>query len=181
DSDGARLVLSADSPLLYTAYDPRPNLLVVDLPGVAPAQTFAAPAAGGSLVQSIRVEPLTELGKNLTRVTVAYKEGAVYKIQSSGGGLAVGFEIPGASASAADSAETAVATQPRAPAPTAPPAEPSGAAAMAAAQGAVRGELAHALEEVIVDSSQGVVWIKLLGDGVFEAHDFVLDNPPRVV
>lgn len=189
DSDGARLVLSADSPLLYTAYDPRPNLLVVDLPGVAPTQTFATPVAGGNLVQSIRVEPLTELGKNLTRVTVAYKEGARYEIRSSGDGLAVGFEIPGASASAADSAgaDTAVATQTLAPAataptaPTAPQTEPSGAAAMAAAEGAVRGEVAHALEEVVVDSGSGVVSIKLLGDGVFEAHDFVLDNPPRIV
>jgi type IV pilus assembly protein PilQ len=183
DSDGARLVLSADSPLLYTAYDPRPNLLVVDLPGVAPVQTFATPAAGGSLVQSIRVEPLTELGKNLTRVTVAYKEGAEYKIQSSGAGLAVGFEIPGAAAAAAaaDSAEAAVATQTLAPAAPAPQPPPSPATSMAAAQGAVRGELAHALEEIVVDSANGVVSIKLLGDGVFEAHDFVLDNPPRVV
>ena len=181
DSDGARLVLSADSPLLYTAYDPRPNLLVVDLPGVAPAQTFAAPAAGGGLVQSIRVEPLTELGKNLTRVTVAYKEGAKYEIRSSGDGLAVGFEIPGASASAADGADTAVAAQNLAPAAPAPEPAPSGAAAMAAAEGAVRGELAHALEEVVVDASNGVVSIKLLGDGVFEARDFVLDNPPRIV
>jgi type IV pilus assembly protein PilQ len=181
DSDGARLVLSADSPLLYTAYDPRPNLLVVDLPGVAPAQTFAAPDAGGNLVQSIRVEPLTELGKNLTRVTVAYKEGAKYEIRSSGEGLAVGFEIPGASASASDGADTAVAAQVLTPAPTAPRPAPSGAAAMAAAEGTVRGEVAHALEEVVVDSGSGVVSIKLLGDGVFEAHDFVLDNPPRIV
>src|ERR1700693_6182732 len=32
-ADGARVVLSADAPLLYTAYEPRPDLLVVDLPG----------------------------------------------------------------------------------------------------------------------------------------------------
>src|SRR5215470_472636 len=32
DADGSRLVLSASAPLLYKAYDPRPNLLVVDLP-----------------------------------------------------------------------------------------------------------------------------------------------------
>src|SRR5215467_5083064 len=32
DADGARLVLSADAPLLYTSYEPRPDLLVVDLP-----------------------------------------------------------------------------------------------------------------------------------------------------
>ena len=184
DSDGARLVLAADAPLLYTAYDPRPNLLVVDLPGVAPAQSFAAPAPGNGLVQSIRVEPLTELGKNLTRVTVAYKEGARYVISSAGEGLAVGFEIPGASAASADSSDsavTAVTAQNLAPAVAAAPPEPSGAAAMAAAEGSVRGELAHALEEVVVDASGGVVSIKLLGDGVFEARDFVLDNPPRVV
>ena len=32
DADGARVVLSANAPLLYTAYEPRPDLLVVDLP-----------------------------------------------------------------------------------------------------------------------------------------------------
>src|SRR5580765_7601691 len=31
DADGARVVLSANAPLLYTSYEPRPNLLVVDL------------------------------------------------------------------------------------------------------------------------------------------------------
>src|ERR1700687_3490616 len=43
DADGPRLVLSASSPLLYTAYDPRPNLLVVDLPNFSPAESFTAP------------------------------------------------------------------------------------------------------------------------------------------
>src|SRR5262247_3617586 len=35
DADGARLVLSSDSPLVYTAYEPRPDVLVVELPGAS--------------------------------------------------------------------------------------------------------------------------------------------------
>ena len=31
DADGARLVLSSNAPLLYTSYEPRPDLLIVDL------------------------------------------------------------------------------------------------------------------------------------------------------
>jgi type IV pilus assembly protein PilQ len=182
DADGARLVLSADAPLLYTAYDPRPNLLVVDLPGVALAPAFTPPAPGEGLVQSIHVEPLTELGKSLTRVTVAYREGAHYEIHSAGEGLAVAFEVPGASTASVESAPPAAVTaQNSAPSSPSPSPEPSNAAAMAAAEGPVRGELAHALEDVVVDSSRGVVTVKLLGDGVFEAKDFALENPPRVV
>src|SRR5437870_4874132 len=37
DADGARVVLSSDAPLLYTSYEPRPNLLVVDLRDAAVA------------------------------------------------------------------------------------------------------------------------------------------------
>src|ERR1700686_1490055 len=58
DADGARLVISASAPMLYTAYDPRHNLLVVDLPNFGLAETFSAPQATGELVQSIRVEPM---------------------------------------------------------------------------------------------------------------------------
>src|SRR5512147_964614 len=58
DADGARLVLSADTPILYTAYEPRPDVLVIDLPGFAVADAFAAPAASGELVKSVRFEPV---------------------------------------------------------------------------------------------------------------------------
>ena len=34
DDDGARVVVSADAPLVYTAYEPRPDLLVVEMPSV---------------------------------------------------------------------------------------------------------------------------------------------------
>lgn len=176
DVDGARLVITASVPLLYTAYDPRPNLLVVDLPNFTPAETFVVPPATGSLVQSIRVEPMTELGKSLTRVTIAYREGVKYDIRSAGEGLAVAFELPGASA--------AVAEIESAPAPSAAPA-PASSFARAfedrPAEAPARGEIAHSLEEILVDASGGVVTIKLLGDGVFQPKDFVLENPPRVV
>jgi len=57
DTDGARVVLSADAPLLYTSYEPRPDLLVVDLPGAGLHAGFVPPAGSGSLVTAIRFEP----------------------------------------------------------------------------------------------------------------------------
>jgi type IV pilus assembly protein PilQ len=190
DADGARLVLSASAPLLYTAYDPRPNLLVVDLPNFAPAESFKPPAASGDLVQSIKFEPMTELGKSLTRVTIAYKEGARYDIRSAGEGLAVAFEVPGSASAEATADKAALVAESAAPAAALPvPGKPAVAAeeiktaAVASADKPmpVRGELAHSLEEVVVDVSGGMVSIRLLGDGAFAPKDFVLDNPPRVV
>ena len=174
DADGARLVISASSPMLYTAYDPRPNLLVVDLPNFAPDKTFSTPAVSGGLVQSIRIEPMTELGKSLTRVTIAYREGVKYDIRSAGEGLAVAFEVPGATASA----DAAAVAEGGAPAVASDAISPPVSTASAAP---VRAEIAHSLEEVVVDASGPTVSIKLLGDGTFAPKDFLLDNPPRVV
>src|SRR5262249_2566080 len=56
DSDGARVVLSANAPLLYTSYEPRPDLLVVDLPGTDTGKDFMAPHEVGTLVSSIRFD-----------------------------------------------------------------------------------------------------------------------------
>src|SRR5678816_3031140 len=63
DADGARIVVTSDAPLLYTSYEPRPNLLIVEMPNVRLADDFAAPTVAGSLVQSVRAEELDELGK----------------------------------------------------------------------------------------------------------------------
>jgi type IV pilus assembly protein PilQ len=165
DADGARVVISADAPLLYTSYEPRPDLLIVELPGVRTAEGFASPAAGGALVQSVRVETLDELGKQVTRLSVEHRPGLKYELRSVGRGLAVAFEAPReASAESAPAvAETAVVTE-----PITPPA-------------LVRAELAHALEEVTVETTGEEVAIHLLADGTLQARDFVLANPPRVV
>ncbi len=169
DGDGARLVLSADAPLLYTAYEPRPDLLVVDLPGIALSEKFTTPAVTGSLVQSIRVEPLVEMGKQVTRLTIAHREGTHFDIRSLGQGLALSFDGTEASAAVASDAGMAAAPAPaiateditRAPKP--------------------RGEPAHALEEIRATSSHGEVVVSLLGDGAFSPKTFALENPPRVV
>ncbi len=181
DADGARLVLSADTPILYTAYEPRPDLLVLDLPGFVPAGQFVPPTAAGDIVQSVRFEPLQEMGKNLIRVTIAHREGTRYDVRSMGQGLAVAFEAPAvASAAPATSSAPAepVAAAPAAAQPVAvaslapPPAEPKRAS---------RVEIGHALEEVTTRSSGEGVEVSLLGDGALAAKDFVLSNPPRIV
>ncbi len=178
DSDGARLVISSDAPLLYTAYEPRPDLLVVDLPGSALSDHFAAPSASGVLVSSVRVEPITEMGKRLTRLTIAHKAGARYDVHTVGQGLAVTFD------SAAPSTVTASSETPApvpAPEPSAPIAAPVVAEAAPAPSTPARVEIAHALEEVRVASGADGVTVSLLGDGTFRPRDFDLENPPRIV
>jgi type IV pilus assembly protein PilQ len=167
DADGARVVISANAPLLYTAYEPRPDLLIVEMPGVRTAQGFAAPTASGTLVQSVRVETLDELGKQVTRLSVEHRPGLKYELRSVGRGLAVAFETPREA-----SAETAPVIAPPVEAePIAPVTPPA----------LVRAELAHALEEVTAETTGEGVAIHLLADGKLQARDFVLANPPRVV
>jgi len=168
DSDGARVVLSADAPLLYTSYEPRPDLVVFDFPGIELSEGFSAPTASGDLVRSVRIEPITEMGKKLTRVSITRKEGAPYEIGSIGReGLAIAFSsrpaVP-ATPEPLPAAAVAVASQEIAPPPAAPLGEP-----------------AHALEEVSAITDGPAVAITLLGDGIFAPQDFVLANPPRIV
>ena len=165
DADGARVVVSADAPLLYTSYEPRPDLLIVEMPGVRTAEGFASPQTAGTLVQSVRVETLNELGKQVTRLSVEHQPGLKYELRSVGRGLAVAFETPrAASAETADVAPPPVIETE----PIAPPA-------------LVRAEVAHALEEVTAHTDGETVSVQLLGDGTLQAQDFVLANPPRVV
>jgi type IV pilus assembly protein PilQ len=178
DADGARVVLSADAPLLYTAYEPRPNLLVVDLPGADLSPGFAAPAGTGSLVTAIQIEPVLEMGKPLTRISLTHQPGLRFDVRSVGRGLAIAFEP------AAPKEEPALAVA-AAPAP----AEPAAAATTlpivaeeTARPAPPRGELAHQLEEVRVSGeSAEEVTVSLLGDGLLQPRDFLLENPPRLV
>lgn len=170
DGDGARVVISADAPLLYTSYEPRPDLLVVDMPGVRTAEGFAAPEAAGGLVQAVRVETIEELGKPVTRLSVEHRPGLKYELRSVGRGLAVAFETP--REAAADTAAVPPAAEPTV---VAEPLEPVAAPAL------VRAEMAHSLEEVTAQTAGDGVSVSLLGDGNLQARDFVLANPPRVV
>jgi type IV pilus assembly protein PilQ len=191
DTDGARLVLSSNAPILYTAYEPRPDLLVVDLPGTGISDHFASPVATGTLVNSVKVESLTEMGKQVTRLSVVHREGIHFDIRSVGQGLALSFEGPDqlAAASAQQSAPPAAEKAPAAapaPAPVVAASTPAPVVRTeeirtASAHESVRGENAHVLEEVRASISGGVVTVSLLGDGTFSPKSFTLDNPSRVV
>jgi type IV pilus secretin PilQ/predicted competence protein len=175
DPDGARLVLTSNGPLLYTAYEPRPDLLVVDLPGSSLSDGFAPPTVSGTLVSSLKIEPISEMGKQWTRLTIAHKEGSRYDVRTVGQGLAVTFDTGDATvASAAETSPTAAL-----PASSTPLV--ASASAPVTSPAASRREPAHALEEVRVTSGKGMVTVSLLGDGSFAPRDFVLDNPPRIV
>jgi type IV pilus assembly protein PilQ len=194
DSDGARLVLSSSAPLLYTSYEPRPDLLIVDLRDAAMAPGFHAPQAPGGLVESIKFEELDELGRRITRLSIAHQPDSKPDVRSVGQGLAIAFSEP-VSMAAADETPASTTASPalassEAPAPvvsaelpSAAPAAPV-AASVAAAEPvsvAARGEMAHALETVTAEPRDGGVSIALLGDGWFSPKDFVLANPPRLV
>jgi len=174
DPDGARLVLTSDGPLLYTAYEPRPDLLVVDLPGSSLSDRFAQPTVSGTLVSSLKIEPISEMGKQWTRLTIAHKEGARYDVRTVGQGLAVSFDT-GSDAAVASAAETSAPAALPAPSPSVVASAPETSPVLS------RREPAHALEEIRVTSVKGLVTVSLLGDGSFAPRDFVLDNPPRIV
>jgi type IV pilus assembly protein PilQ len=201
DSDGARLVLSATAPLLYTSYEPRPDLLVVDLRGTVVAEGFQAPKAPGGIVSAVRFEQLDELGKRVTRLSVTHRTDARVDVRSVGQGLAVAVSEP-ADASAEEVAETSGEAEtaktadastvssapieapsgPAAPAPIASAPTPSPVVATAPAVPiAARGELAHVLEKIVAENRDGHVAVTLVGDGWFAPKDFVLANPPRIV
>jgi type IV pilus assembly protein PilQ len=171
DADGARIVVSADVPLLYTAYEPRPDLLYIEIKGVVLAEGFAPPQSSGDLVQSVRIETVEELGRTMTRLAVTHRPGLKYDVRSIGQGLAVAFE--GEKIAAAEPAATEPAVAEPAPAPVTT--EPLAAPAL------VRAELAHALEEVSAEAVSDGVAVHLLADGNIQATDFLLANPPRLV
>ena len=176
DADGARIVVTSDAPLLYTSYEPRPDLLIVEMPGVHLADGFTSPTVAGSLVQSVRTEELEELGKKITRLSVEHKAGLKYELRSVGRGLAVAFEAP------RDAARTDAAAEPTvAAAEAASPAPPTITAEPIAQPILSRAELAHLLEEVTAEASADGVSVRLLADGTIAARDFVLANPPRLV
>ncbi|HEY3203451.1 MAG TPA: type IV pilus secretin PilQ [Thermoanaerobaculia bacterium] len=181
DSDGARVVLSASAPLLYTSYEPRPDLLIVDLRDAGMADNFTAPHASGGLVESIRFEQLEELGKRLTRLSIAHRPEARADVRSVGQGLAIAFS--GAPTIAAAEPENLPEPAPAGSASPAPPAQPVMTAPLAAAPASAtaRGEMAHVLEKVVAETRDGRVAITLIGDGWFSPKDFALQNPPRVV
>ena len=173
DADGARIVVTADVPLLYTAYEPRPDLLVVEMNGVRLAEDFAPPVSTGDLVQSVRIETIEEMGKRMTRLSVAHRPGVKYDVRSVGQGLALAFE---GEKVAGQEPEPVPAT----PVVTAEPL-PSVVAEPPAAPALVRAERAQSLEEVTAETVGDGVAVHLLADGNIQATDFLLANPPRLV
>ena len=187
DTDGARVVLSASAPLLYTSYEPRPDLLIVDLRDAAVAEGFKTPSTTGGVVDSIKFEELDELGKRITRMSIAHSPDAKVDVRSLGQGLAIAFTGSvgvAAAETASPAVQPSVETGPL-PAPVATAAAPSTAPVapkVVVASPAARGEVAHSLEKVLVgETRDGQVAITLIGDGWFAPKDFVLSNPPRIV
>ena len=61
----------------------------MDLRDATPAADFVTPKVAGGVVESIKVEELDELGKRITRLSIAHKAEAKVDVRSVGQGLAV--------------------------------------------------------------------------------------------
>ena len=167
DADGARVVLSATAPLLYTSYEPRPNLLVVDLRDASVASDVATPKVWG-LVESIKFEELDELGKKITRLSITHNPDARPDLRSVGQGLAIAFtgapqaaEAEPAEKPAADAPAVAKVEASPLAAPEPVRAEAAPAVSVAAPATTVRGEVAHSLESVSADCGLFLVSTKV--------------------
>jgi len=187
DADGARIVVNADGPLLYTSYEPRPDTLVVDIAGARPAGTFSTPPVEGALVTGLKVEPVEELGHHQTRLTILHPAGSKFEIASQGKSLAIGFEPEKTAETAPAPVDVAAAEPAAAGSPATEPRPAPGAAVVTAtdlatvAANVPRGEAARALERVDVSGTGGNAIVSLLGDGALVVRDFALENPPRIV
>jgi type IV pilus assembly protein PilQ len=196
DQDGARLVLAADGPVFYTSYEPRPDLLVIELAGTRRAAGFIAPTVTGDLIRSVDIDDAAELGKTNTRVAITHRAGLHYDISSQGRTLAIAFDAGSSPPESAEPAVVAPGTQPapegKSSAPATPPApavtapapapvssEPLPVVASTSPTAAV--EPAHVLESVGIRGKGDAATVVLLADGSLKVRDFVLSNPPRIV
>jgi type IV pilus assembly protein PilQ len=199
DQDGARLVLAADGPVFYTSYEPRPDLLVIELAGTRRAPGFIAPTVTGDLIRSVDIDDAAELGKTNTRVAITHRAGLHYDISSQGRTLAIAFDAGSSPPESGEPAVVAPGTQPapesKTPAPVTPPA-PAVTAPAASAPAPVSSEPlpvvastsptagvepAHVLESVGIRGKGDAATVVLLADGSLKVRDFVLSNPPRIV
>jgi type IV pilus assembly protein PilQ len=203
DQDGARLVLAADGPVFYTSYEPRPDLLVIELAGTRRAPGFVAPTVSGNLIQAVDVDDAAELGKTNTRISITHRAGLHYDISSQGRTLAIAFDagsappVPDGPAVAApepkpvpesgtsESPASPAVSPSKAPTPavatSAPPAVSSEPLPAASTSPASAVEPAHALESVGIRGKGDAATVVLLADGALKVRDFVLTNPPRIV
>ena len=169
DADGARVVVNADAPLLYTSYEPLPDTLVIDISGARPADTFATPSVEGTLVTSLKVEPIDELGRRQTRLTIQHPAGTKFEIASQGRSLAIGFE-PEKSAEAAPASVT----------PSTAPESATGSVAPQSAPGTVAPETAPGVSAVATNAEPGPSPSETPQGAVVTAADLSASTPTNV-
>jgi type IV pilus assembly protein PilQ len=180
DADGARIVLNSDSPILYTSYEPKPDTLVLELPGVKTSDSLTLPSVSGDLVSAMSVEPGAELGRVQTRIVIKHRPGLKYEVSSQGKSLAIGFESPAVAEVHPEPVPAAVAENHPEPAPVVTATEIPLPASRPVPPRAGE-ELARQLEKVEVSGSNDAASVVLIADGALQVKDFVLVNPPRLV
>ncbi len=93
-----RLILRTTASPVYTSYSPMPDLFVIDLTGASKGSSVVIPSALPASVGSVTVEDVTEMGSQLTRVSVHLAQSGA--IEASADGNNVVISLPAALAMA---------------------------------------------------------------------------------
>ena len=187
DADGARLVSRPTRRCSTRRTSPRPDLLVVDLPNFGLTDTFTARRLRETWCHRSASSRSRRWEEPDSRLTIAHREGVSYDIRSR---RRRAWRVPSKSPGSPlppsrRPTSRGVASGSFSRHPSRRSRDPAARARCGGGRGRgrspARGELAHSLEEIVVDASGSTVVVTLLGDGSFPPKDFVLENPPRIV
>jgi type IV pilus secretin PilQ/predicted competence protein len=172
--DGSRLVLRTSGSPVFNSYSPQPNQFVVDLTGAAKGESLAIPSTLPPSIATISAENVTEMGTQLTRVTVVLTQAAA--LQASAEANAVVVNLPAAAPALQE--PLPVVTVASAPPPVPEP-EPAVIAEPIAPASSL--SKAKALKKIETSGSGASMEVQLAADGELTYNAFKLASPARVV
>jgi type IV pilus assembly protein PilQ len=95
-----RLILRTTASPAYTSYSPMPDLFVIDLTGASKASSVVIPSVLPASVGSVTVEDVTEMGSQLTRVSVHLTQPGSIAAAADGNNVVINLPAAGAIAEA---------------------------------------------------------------------------------
>lgn len=179
----SQVVLRTSGAPVFTSLSPLPNEFVVDLTGTTKGSSLTIPSKLPAGVDALTADEITEMGSQLTRVTVKLAQAS--KAQAAIDGNSVVITLP-APAAVPDAIPVAAATAP-APAPvpqvTRTPIEPvvSKTAEPVVKREAIKLPKAKWLERIKTSGSGAALEVHIATDGDASYSAFKLESPYRVV
>ncbi len=206
-SNPSRLILRTSGTPAYTSYSPTPDVLVIDLSGVAKTGSLSLPHDLPPGMASITADDAVEMGNRLTRVTIRFSEQQTPKVSAIDHDVVVDLSGMDAKASAVATADLATTAPPvAAPSSEVPTGTPAGPAltepvAMPESPKVEAAPVAPAAEPVVsfrnveplptsaarvltaveTHGSGNTLQVRLASDGAVHYKAFRLDNPARIV